>query len=101
MASRAELVKQVIRPALDSGSIVLSDRYLLSNVAYQGYAGGLGRDAIWDAGMVAIGDTFPDLIVILDLPAEKAALRRKRKADRVEQRPPQYHEDVRQGFLSE
>ena len=48
MASRAQLVHEIIRPALDLGKIVVSDRYLLANVVYQGYAGGLPVEAIWD-----------------------------------------------------
>lgn len=101
MASRAELVSKVIRPALEEGSVVISDRFLLSNVAYQGYAGGLGRQAIWDAGLVAVGDVLPDLTIILDLTVEKAASRRKAKPDRFEQRSDDYHRAVREGFLAE
>jgi len=101
MASRAELVSKVIQPALATGRVVLSDRFLLSNVAYQGYAGGLGADAIWEAGLVAVGDAVPDLTVILDLPVEAAMARRKAKSDRIEQRPEQFHNAVREGFLAE
>ncbi len=101
MASRAELVVQVIRPALEAGNIVLSDRYLLSNVAYQGYAGGLGREAIFNAGLVAAGNLVPDLTIVLDLPVEQAIPRRKAKLDRLEQRPETFHQAVREGFLAE
>jgi dTMP kinase len=101
MASRAELVAKVIQPSLAEGNIVLSDRYLLSNVAYQGYGGEVGPDAVWEAGLVAVGDVVPDLTIILDLTVEKALSRRKAKPDRVEERPTQFHKAVREGFLVE
>lgn len=101
MASRAELVAKVIRPALEAGAVVLSDRFLLSNIAYQGYAGGLGREAIFHAGMVAAENLVPDITIVLDLPLEDALKRRKAKADRLEQRPDSYHQAVREGFLAE
>ena len=55
MASRAQLVEEVIRPALDAGKVVVSDRYLLANVVYQGYAGGLPVEAIWEVGRAGDG----------------------------------------------
>jgi dTMP kinase len=86
MASRAQLVEQVIRPALDAGKVVVSDRYLLANVVYQGYVGGLPIDAIWDVGRAATGGLMPDLTLILDVPAEVARARVGGARDRMEDR---------------
>jgi dTMP kinase len=101
MASRAQLLAEVIRPALDAGRIVISDRFLLSNVVYQGHAGGLDVERLWQMGRFAAGDLEPDLTIILDLPPEQAAQRRNRPADRIEGRDAEYHARLRQGFLFE
>jgi dTMP kinase len=100
LTSRAELVESVIRPALYRGEIVLSDRFTLATVVYQGHAGGLDSAALWQAAAVATGGLEPELTLVLDLPADVAAGRR-RSADRVESRPPDYHERVREGFRAE
>jgi len=99
MASRAQLVEQVIRPALGRGAIVVSDRYLLANVVYQGYAGGLGVDEVGAVGRAATGGLLPDLTVILDVPPATARARVGGSRDRIEDRPPAYHARVREGFL--
>ena len=101
MASRAELVSRVIRPALDAGGVVVSDRFLLATVVYQGYGGGLDVDELWRIGRFATDGLEPDLTIVLDLPVEQALARRGRDADRVEQRDREYHERVRQGFVTE
>jgi dTMP kinase len=101
MASRAQLTAEVIRPALDAGRAVLTDRYTLANVVYQGHAGGLDPAKLWDIGILATGGLEPDLTVVLDLPPEQAVRRRDRPADRVESRPAEYHQRVREGFLTE
>jgi dTMP kinase len=101
MASRAQLVADVVRPALDAGHVVVADRFTLANVVYQGHAGGLDVDLLWQAGRLATGGLGPDLTVVLDLPLEAAEARRDRPADRVEGRPRDYHERVRAGFLAE
>jgi dTMP kinase len=101
MASRAELVARVIRPALTAGGVVVSDRFLLANVVYQGHAGGLDVNELWHIGHFVTGGLEPDLTIVLDLPVEQALARRGRFADRVEQRDRAYHERVRQGFLAE
>src|SRR5690348_14167190 len=100
MASRAQLLGEVIRPALDAGQIVLSDRFLLANVVYQGHAGGLDVDKLWEIGRFAAGGLEPDLTIVLDLSPEQAALRRGRPADRIEGRDANYHIRLRQGFLA-
>ncbi len=101
MASRAELLERVIRPALGGGSLVLSDRYLLANVVYQGHAGGLDIDRLWTIGRAAAEGLEPDLTVVLDLPIDEAQSRRGRDPDRMESRHRDYHERVRRGFLAE
>lgn len=101
MASRAQLVAEVIRPALARGAIVLSDRYVLANLVYQGYAGGLDVELLRQAGRISTAGLEPDCTFVLDLPLDLALTRRDRPADRMEQRPREYHERVRQGFLTE
>lgn len=101
MASRAELVDEVIRPALDRGDIVIADRFLLSTVVYQGHAGGLPVADIWSVGLVATRRTLPDWIGVLDAPWEVSLARRTRPADRIESRGKEFFEKVRRGFLSE
>jgi dTMP kinase len=101
MASRAQLVDQVIRPALSEGRVVVSDRYLLANVVYQGYAGGLDVEALWQVGAVAIGGVQPDVTFVLDMPVEAAAGRIGRQPDRMESRGLDFMDRVRRGYLAE
>lgn len=75
MAARAQMTEEVIRPALEQGKTILSDRYLLSNVVYQGHAGGLPIATLWEVGQVATGGLLPDLTLVLDVPLEVAAAR--------------------------
>jgi dTMP kinase len=101
MAARAQLVEEVIRPALNQGKTVVSDRYLLANVVYQGYGGGLDIDTLWQVGRVATGGLMPDVTIVLDMPATAAAARLKRELDRMEQQGDAFHARVREGFLTE
>jgi len=101
MASRAQLTSQVIRPALDAGQVVVSDRFLLANVVYQGYGGGLDPAKLYDIGLLATGGLEPDLTMILDLPLTEASSRRKVEADRMESRDEAFFARVRAGFLAE
>jgi dTMP kinase len=101
MASRAQLTAEVIRPALAAGKIVISDRFLLANVVYQGHAGGLDPEQLWSIGRFATGGLEPDLTLVLDMPLEMARTRRKATADRLESRDDAYHDRVREGFLAE
>jgi dTMP kinase len=101
MASRAQLTAEVIRPALAAGHVVVADRYVLANVVYQGHAGGLDPDLLWEIGRLSTGGLEPDLTLVLDLPVEAARKRRRGKADRVENRDDSYQARVRQGFLAE
>ncbi len=101
MASRAQLTTAVIRPALEAGQAVVADRYLLANLVYQGHAGGLDPELLYEIGRLSTGGLEPDLTVVLDLPVELAQARRQGPADRVESRPAGYQARVREGFLAE
>jgi dTMP kinase len=101
MAARAQLVDEVIRPALSAGKIVVSDRFLLANVVYQGHAGGLDPDAIWQVGHVATQGIEPDHIFVLDMAPHDARKRFDRPLDRMENRDADYQARVRDGFLAE
>ena len=101
MAARAQLVAELIQPALAEGKVVVSDRFLLANVVYQGYGGGLDPETLWEIGRVATGGVEPDLTFVLDMPPETAAQRLDRPLDRMESRGTEYKARLRQGFLSE
>lgn len=97
-ASRAELVANVIQPALKSGITVICDRFYHSTIAYQGYGRGLSIDLIEAVNNIATGGLKPDLIIFLDLLMEHG-LSRKKIRDRFEQEEPEFHKRVRQGYL--
>ena len=97
MASRAQLVAEVIRPALEAGKVVVSDRYLLANVVYQGYVGGLPVESLWEVGRTATGGLMPDLTLVLDIPTDVARARVGAARDRMEDRADAAR--VRAGFL--
>ena len=101
MAARAQLVEEVIRPALAQSKAVLTDRYLLANVVYQGHAGGLDVATLWEVGRSATAGLMPDLTIVLDLPVAAATGRMQRPLDRMELQGESFHERVRQGFLAE
>ncbi len=101
MSARAQLVSEVIQPALDEGKIVVSDRYLLANVVYQGHAGGMSVDDVWKVGNVATGDLSPNLTFVLDMDPAKARGRRERDLDRMESKGLEYLQRVRAGFQAE
>ncbi|MFO0819702.1 MAG: dTMP kinase [Pirellulales bacterium] len=101
MAARAQLVAEVIRPAIAANRIVVSDRFLLANIVYQGYAGGLGPDLVRNVGEQAVDGVKPHLTLVLDMPAEAAAARIDRQLDRMESKGLDYLRAVREGFLAE
>jgi len=101
MAARAQMVEEVIRPALAEGKTVVADRFLLANVVYQGYGGGLDVETLWRVGQVATDGLMPELTIVLDLPAELAAARLSGQPDRMEQQGDAFHARVREGFLAE
>lgn len=97
-AARSEHAAQVIRPALQAGSVVVCDRYLDSSVAYQGYGRDLGPEFVRDLSLWATQELVPDLTVVLDVdPA--VGLSRVQSPDRLESEPIEYHQRVRQAFL--
>ncbi len=100
MASRAQLAEEVIRPALSNQACVLCDRYISSTIAYQG-AGGIDTRQIRSAGEVAVGGLWPDLTIILDLPAEVGLSRLPGAPDRMEAKALSFHEKVRELFLAQ
>jgi dTMP kinase len=101
MASRAQLVAEIIQPALSLGHIVISDRFLLANVAYQGHAGGLDVEQVWSVGQVATAGITPNRTYLLDMPVATAAARLQRTLDRMESRGDEFLSRVRDGFLVE
>ncbi len=101
MAARAQMVAEPIRPALDRGAVVISDRFLLANVAYQGYGLGLSPETLWMVGQFATKDCRPDCTIVLDLPVRLAADRCRESPDRLEARGTEYFARVRKGFLEE
>ena len=101
MAARAQLVDEVIRPALDNGKVVICDRFLLANVVYQGYAGGLDVGELWSVGQVATGGLEPEQTFLLDMPPEASLKRLSGKPDRMELRGVEFMTRVREGFLKE
>lgn len=101
MAARAQLVEQVVRPALAAGRTVVSDRFLLANIVYQGHAGGLDVESVRQVGRVATDGLRPDVTFLLDMSVEAAARRIRRRLDRMESQGPEFLERVRQGFLQE
>ena len=100
MASRAQLVDQIIRPALIRGEVVISDRYLLANIIYQGHAGGLGVDKVAQVGLLAANGLLPHLTLILDVPPDLARARVGPPRDRMEDRPASDQALIREGFLA-
>jgi dTMP kinase len=101
MAARAQMVEEVIRPALAAGKAVISDRFLLANVVYQGHGGGMDVEMLWELGRAATGGLQPDLTIVLDVPPQTAAARLARPRDRMEREGDEFHARVRQGFLTE
>jgi dTMP kinase len=98
-AARAQHVHEVVRPALEDGSHVVTDRYIDSSLAYQGYGRGLDLGELRRISVWATDDLRPDLVVLLDVPAEVAAARLRDSApDRIEQAGDDFHERVRAGF---
>ena len=99
--ARTQLVEQIIRPALESGKTVVLDRYVLSTVVYQGYAGALDPVAIRSVNDFATDGLWPDHTFILDLETGAAMKRLGENLDRMESRGNEYFEKVRSGFLAE
>lgn len=101
-ASRAQLVREVIRPALAKGEMVLCDRYVDSSAAYQGYGRGLPLELVREVCDVATDGLVPDRTLLLDLGTQTSLARlrlRSGDADRVEREDEAFHNRVREGYL--
>src|SRR6478752_4614390 len=100
-ASRSQLVREVIKPALERGMCVIADRFADSTIVYQGAARQLDRKMIERVNAFAVGDCIPDITFVLDVDAATAESRMQgepRKADRMEQQPAEFYEQVREGY---
>ncbi len=99
-ASRAQLVGEIIKPNLQSGKVVICDRYADSTTAYQSYGRGLDLVLVKAANEAAIQRVRPDLTILLDMPVEAGLARKKgNKPDRFEQEDINFHQKVREGYL--
>lgn len=104
-AARAQLLKEVIRPSLKSGKIVICDRFLDATLAYQGYGRGISKNIIHFLNKMVLKKLLPDLTIIFDIDCKKGlkrALKAKenKKNDRLEQETFHFHQKVREGYLS-
>ena len=102
-AARAQVIHEIIQPALDAGKVVIADRFAWSTFAYQGYARGLGADLVQRLTEITCGDCFPELTVVLDLTVERSRARTAKRGeapDRLEQEKADFFERVRQGYLA-
>jgi dTMP kinase len=100
-ASRSQLVREVIKPALEREICVIADRFFDSTTVYQGAARKLDREMIERVNAFAVDDCIPDMTIVLDVDAPTAELRmrrERRKADRMEQQPTEFYERVRGGY---
>ncbi len=103
LASRAQLVDRVIRPALEEGTWVLSDRFCDSTFAYQGFGRGMDVETLRAINAFATGDLMPDRTLLLDIPLAEGTQRvahRKGPADRFEQEQDAFHLRLRDGFYA-
>ena len=100
LADRAQHVAEVIRPALDRGDVVVSDRFSGSTLAYQGYARGLDVAELAGLSAWATGGLEPDLVILLDVPAAEAVARLGGDLDRMEGAGADFHRRVAEGYRS-
>lgn len=102
-ASRAQLVREIIRPALQAGRIVISDRFLDSTTVYQGVARAIPPEQVGEINRFAVGDCLPDMTFVMDMDEQVAMQRlrenRKSPADRMESQPMEFYRAVRNGYL--
>ena len=99
-AARAQLVSEVILPALSAGKTVICDRYVDSSIAYQGYARGLGADMIRRINSYALENAVPDVTVFIDL-RPSASFRSVRREDRLEREAEDFHNRVYDGYIAQ
>jgi dTMP kinase len=99
MAARAQMVRDLISPAISAGKCVICDRFVSSTLAYQVGGEGMTGAEIRKVAEVAVAGVWPDLTIILDMPVDRSSARLVRKLDRIEQRPVEYHQRVRENYL--
>ena len=99
MACRAQLYSEIIKPALKEKQCVLCDRWVSSTYAYQAVAGKIGGQTVLNLAEISLERTWPDLTVILDLASEIGLQRVGDRPDRMEQKPVEFHRQVRDAFL--
>jgi dTMP kinase len=97
-ASRAEHVARLVRPALERGAVVITDRYIDSSIAYQGVGRGLGPDVVGEINLWATRSLLPDLTVLLDVDAGAGLARISTSPDRLEAEPEEFHASVVAAF---
>ena len=101
-ASRAQLVREKIIPFLKSGKVVISDRFLDSSIAYQGFGRGLNKEFVIDLQKFAIGEAIPDLTFFIDIPISEVMIRKnnilKTELDRIEVSENEFYENVKKGY---
>jgi dTMP kinase len=99
-ASRSQLVREIIKPALERGMCVITDRFFDSTTAYQGAARKLDRDIVARLNAFATGDCIPDVTFVLDIDAAsaRARMQKPRRQDRMEQEPARFYEQVREAY---
>lgn len=99
-SARAQLVGEVIKPALNQGKAVISDRFIDSSAVYQGIGRGLGIDTVYEVNSYALQGIMPDITFLLDLDAEEGIKRKKKQAelDRMEQQDVTFHQKVVEGY---
>jgi len=100
MTARAQLVRDVIKPALEKGKIIICDRFLDSTIAYQGYGLGMDIGLIQKVGEFATSGIEPDITILLDLGNKESLFKQNHKKDRIELRSKKYHDKVRKGYLA-
>ena len=101
-SARAQLVREVIAPALKRGETVICDRFAPSTVAYQGYGRGMNLELVRYVNREAISGLQPDLVVLLDLPVEVGLGRKKgSRPDNFERQDVEFHRRVREGYLAQ
>jgi dTMP kinase len=98
-ASRAQLVAEVIRPALEEGRVVICDRFTYSTLVYQGYGRGLELSFVEMVNNIATGNLKSDLTILLDISPEQGLARKRSLRDRFELEDLSFHRRVREGYL--
>ena len=99
-ASRSQLVREIIKPALERGVCVIADRFFDSTTVYQGAARRLDREMVERLNAFAVGDCVPDVTFVLDIDAgnAKSRMQKPRRPDRMEQEPEEFYERVREAY---